>query len=362
MKIHWIGVFLTLILFNQAKTQSFRGISVLNDTLAWVSGSQGQVLQFNNKWINCSPKNLKYSNKDFRDIHAWDKTTAIIMSAGDSGVLLRTTDGGQRWTEVFRDFRNGIFFDAIDFSIQHPELGILVGDPIGNKSHFYVLLTVDSGKTWHEFHPDDWNSCNKYLSSFYAASGSSSKITSSKKVNDSVYSVEFILGGHGDSFTAMRVIQLEINSTTLDASIKFNYSYPLNLPIADGVGIYSIDKIDNNLLIAGGGSWKYPSNEDPLSDYSCAWLIHKNLGLKQPIKISNLKVYQYISGITAYKDNNNRINWVAGGTDGIVSNNKTIIEQTSKLRNVNAVQFSKNYYWIIGSQNQYIRQSLPFVE
>lgn len=360
MKIHWIGVFLTLILFNQAKTQSFRGISVLNDSIAWISGNQGQVLQFDNNWINRSPQNPNYSTKDFRDIHAWNKTTAIIMSAGDSGVLLRTTDEGQHWTEVFTDYREGIFFDAIDFSTEHPELGILVGDPIGNNSHFYALMTVDSGKTWHEFNPDKWNLCDNSLSSFYAASGSSVKITSSKKVNDSAYSVELVLGGHGDSFTTLRVIQLEINN--FSTSTKFNYSYPLNLPIADGVGIYSINNIHEDLLIAGGGSWKYPSNEDPLTEYSSAWFIHKNLGSKQPIKINDLEVYQYISGISAYTDMNNQINWVAGGTNGIISNNKTILKQTSKLKNVNAVQFSKNHLWIIGSQNQHIRLKLSPAE
>ena len=355
MKIHCIGIILTLLVSNHLQSQSFRGISVLNDSCSWISGSQGQVLFFENNWVNRSPQNPKYSIKDFRDIHAWNERSVIIMSAGDSGVLLRTEDSGKSWTEVFSDFRKGIFFDAFDFSAQHPELGILVGDPIGNKSHFYSLFTIDSGKTWNDFNKNEWNLCSDNLSSFFAASGSSVKIISAEKQNDSLYSVELAFGGHGDSATSIIITQVKININSLNDSFSSTYSYALNLPKGDGVGIYSIDKIDDSLIIIGGGSWKYPNNNDFLKEYSSAWLLDYST---QIVKFKPLKINQYISGITAYMNVDKQINWACGGTNGIVSNNKFVQKQTAQLKNINAVKFSENYLWIIGSQNQHIRLPL----
>ena len=362
MKIQWIGVFLTLIVFTSSKAQSYRGIHVLNDSSSWISGSQGQVLRFKNEWIKCQPLQNQYSTKDFRDIHAWNENIAIVMSAGDSGVILRTTNEGKNWNEVFSDYRNGIFFDALEFSNQNPELGILIGDPINDKTHFYGLFTLDSGKTWHEFPPEQWNSCNNSMSSFFAASGSSFKITSSKKENDTVYSIELIFAGHGDSATEIRIAQIQINKETLKVKSTLNYSFPIKLPTGDGMGIYSIHQLNDELFLVGGGSWKYPNNEFNSKVYSSAWLINKDLNSKQLIKASDLSSYQYISGITGYFNGSKDLTWIAGGTKGILSNNQIINNATQSLKNVNAVSLSKNYLWIIGSKNQHIRIPLLLTE
>ncbi len=362
MKLHLIGFFWMSITINTLYAQSFRGIHVLNDNSAWISGNQGQVLRFDNDWLKCSPTRLDYTRKDFRDIHAWNEKIAIVMSAGDSGVILRTTDGGKYWEEVFFDYRDGIFFDAIEFSNQNPELGILIGDPIGKGTHFYGLFTLDSGKTWNEFPPELWNICNSSLSSFFAASGSSFKIISSRKDLDSNYLADLILAGHGDSATEIRIAQIQINKETLKVKSTLNYSFPIKLPTGDGMGIYSIHQLNDELFLVGGGSWKYPNNEFNSKVYSSAWLINKDLNSKQLIKASDLSSYQYISGITGYFNSSKDLTWIAGGTKGILSNNQIINNATQSLKNVNAVSLSENYLWIIGSQNLHIRIPLLFKE
>src|SRR6201747_2216138 len=58
---------------------SFRGLSVVNDSTLWVSGSKGTVGKSLNggkifEWMK--PKG--FENRDFRDIEAFDSKTAII--------------------------------------------------------------------------------------------------------------------------------------------------------------------------------------------------------------------------------------------------------------------------------------------
>src|SRR5690554_6307826 len=92
------------VLNEEKQDISFRGISVLDNSVSWVSGTQGTVgMSFNGgktmKWV--SPKG--YETRDFRDIHSWDYKTAIVMAAGSPGLILKTKDGGHTWYEVFKD-------------------------------------------------------------------------------------------------------------------------------------------------------------------------------------------------------------------------------------------------------------------
>ena len=74
-----------------AQSQHYRGLSVVNDNLAWMSGTKGHILRTvdgGQHWDTFIPQG--YAKKDFRDIHAWDEKHAVAMSAGDSSVLLET--------------------------------------------------------------------------------------------------------------------------------------------------------------------------------------------------------------------------------------------------------------------------------
>lgn len=95
---------------------SFRGISAVSKKICWVSGSEGSVfrtLDRGKSWQDLSPEG--YDEFEFRDIETFGADTAYLLSAGSPAVLLLTTDGGQSWSEAFRDDRPEAFYDAIDF-------------------------------------------------------------------------------------------------------------------------------------------------------------------------------------------------------------------------------------------------------
>ena len=127
-------------------TAELRGLSVVSETVAWASGAQGTVLRTVDgvKWTAMQVPDA--DKLDFRDIHAVDADTAIIMSAGPGAAsrIYRTTDGGASWKLQITNPDAEGFWDAIAFWDAHN--GILFGDPV--KGAFQVLLTADGGATW----------------------------------------------------------------------------------------------------------------------------------------------------------------------------------------------------------------------
>lgn len=137
----------TMAVLQQGKPTSLRGLSVVDDSVAWVSGSGG--------WVGCTGDRgetwqwaqvIGYEHLDFRDIEAFSALEAVIVSAGTPLVILRTTDGGHTWTETYRDNRTDIFIDGMDFwDDRH---GLAYGDPIAGVMQ--LLATDDGGMTWRD--------------------------------------------------------------------------------------------------------------------------------------------------------------------------------------------------------------------
>lgn len=129
------------------KNTSMRGLSVLSDSVAWVSGSGGYVgktLNGGKTWEWMQPKG--YEKLDFRDIEAFDKLKAIVVNAGSPAYILKTVDGGKNWTEVYKNTDSAIFLDGMAF--WDNQQGIIFGDPIKNKMQ--LLKTTDGGMTWQD--------------------------------------------------------------------------------------------------------------------------------------------------------------------------------------------------------------------
>ena len=133
------------IVTSGAKT-SLRGLSVVSDKTVWVSGSSGTVgLSLdggtNWKWMNVKG----FEKRDFRDIEAFNDSTAIIMAVDEPAYIIKTTDAGKTWRTVYSNFEKGMFLDAMDFSGKN---GIVIGDPINGK--FFVANTKDGGESWQD--------------------------------------------------------------------------------------------------------------------------------------------------------------------------------------------------------------------
>jgi photosystem II stability/assembly factor-like uncharacterized protein len=134
------------LLSNSSKI-SFRGLSVVNDRLIWVSGSKGTVgksIDGGKTWNWITVKG--YEKRDFRDIEAFDAKTAVIMAIAEPAEILRTTDGGKTWKQAFYDSAQGMFLDAMDF--WNVRTGIVLGDPVNGK--FFIARTFDGGVSWHQ--------------------------------------------------------------------------------------------------------------------------------------------------------------------------------------------------------------------
>lgn len=154
--VRWIiflGVFITTHAVAQRKPHfydslpgvSLRGLSVTPQGNAWVSGSKGTVGFYNQTTNQLTWKTVKGFEKfDFRDVHAWNDSTAVIMAIASPATILKTTDAGTTWKTVFEDTAAAMFLDAMHFfNTTH---GIVVGDPIQGK--FYIATTADGGNSW----------------------------------------------------------------------------------------------------------------------------------------------------------------------------------------------------------------------
>src|SRR5262245_6274937 len=82
----------------------FRGVSTVNDTVAWVSGSNGtfaRTVDGGNHWTSGVVAGAE--KLDFRDVHGVDANTAYLLSIGEgeNSRIYKTTDSGKNWTLQF---------------------------------------------------------------------------------------------------------------------------------------------------------------------------------------------------------------------------------------------------------------------
>ena len=132
---------------NTGVTARLRGLSPVSDSIAWASGSGGEVLRTldgGNTWQHVGPPGT--TELQFRDIEAFDADHAVILSIGngEDSRVYRTDDGGAHWAETFRNQDPAAFYDCMAF-FDHRH-GLALSDPVDG--WFRVLSTSDGGGTW----------------------------------------------------------------------------------------------------------------------------------------------------------------------------------------------------------------------
>jgi photosystem II stability/assembly factor-like uncharacterized protein len=265
----------------QGKRTSIRGLSVVDDSIAWISGSRGNIAITTDGGKTWAWQQVKgFEQADFRDIEAFSNKEAIIMSSGTPALILKTTDGGANWQVKYRNTDTAYFLDAMDFDSSNH--GLVLGDPIKNK--FLLLETNDGSETWHPFknQPDAIPG-----EAAFAASGTCLRISNGE--------INIVSGGP--------VAHL------LTANIKTAVWSSVDLPITHGASSKGAFSIANKTIIVGGNYSKDKKTDSvanilttntkgkliynvvdkgPAGYQSCVELINKNIYLSTGTSGSNI--------------------------------------------------------------------------
>jgi hypothetical protein len=385
-----INVFLIFFLsVNFTLAQTYRGLSVLSENEIWASGSKGTVVYTNNGGISfdtLSPKG--FGKKDFRDIHAINEKSAIIMSAGDSAVILKTTNHGKTWKVVYSDNRPGIFLDVIEINPKSG-VGIAMGDPLpdslfnpslknSTEKHFVALYTIDFGDHWEAIPNGTWNLATDNLSSMYAASGTSlvyNKLELTVTQMEPIITMDFYIAGGGTFSGQVRQVILSFNQKNISKTFEYlSFPYQLSFPSGEGWGIYGMQLI-NNQIFCTGGNWKNPNAKDSFSymiDLTKVTYSLKNKKVESKIAFNNQLIPQngYRSGIFMFQlpaANKHKFHGISVGSNGIdkleipqnspskTTNSSMMNHPYKDLKGVNACQGIGKSIWVVGNKGLIFR-------
>ncbi|MEY4543686.1 MAG: hypothetical protein RL411_1763 [Bacteroidota bacterium] len=426
------------------KPPHYRGLCVLNDSCAWFSGSKGTVIRTTDggkhfDTISPRPTNTRFTDflpyvkqsienynqvsdapislwrKDYRDIWAKNENEAVIMSAGDSALILKTMDGGKNWTIVYTDFRKDIFLDALEIDSK-TGIGMVLGDPINTQKHFAALYTTDFGSSWNNLPIGDWNLPLDTLESFFAASGTSLVIIESKvEAADSSsntlariknLTVGFAGGGINPSYHIVKFKQQKRSTMKQNKRFNLPISQPrvvsnliIPMPIAGGPGsgVYGMCLSDDGRMIAVGGNYTLPdsfngaSAHSPNANFGLKWSGGKGFQghtggyrsgvcMSRPISSEQLLSHQRPArahtGVHKPNDttmnslikNGNRITFCTGtnGSDISLDNGidwfkipkQTLASGLYFEGSFNACAFSSKHLWMVGNSGKF--QRIPF--
>jgi len=210
---------------------SIRGLSVVNDQIAWFSGTNGTAGQTTDGGMTWNIGIIKgFEKMDFRSLYAFSEKEAVVANAGSPAYILRTEDGGATWATVYTNDNPGCFFDGMDF--WDKKNGIIYGDPLD--SRMFLMITNDGGKTWTVLPPESRPAVTAGEASF-AASGTGIRCYGKNRV-------VMVTGG--------TVSRLHISED------KGRSWRSLTLPVLQGdptSGAFSVTfRDDNNAVIVGG--------------------------------------------------------------------------------------------------------------
>ena len=123
-----------------------RGVSAVNERIAWASGSSGTVLKTTDGGDNWQKVTVTSDNLDFRDIDAVSDQVVYVLSVGNGPAsrIYKTVNAGKSWTLQFTTDDTKAFLDAMSFwDAKH---GIVFGDSVDGQ--LYVMTTEDGGQHW----------------------------------------------------------------------------------------------------------------------------------------------------------------------------------------------------------------------
>jgi photosystem II stability/assembly factor-like uncharacterized protein len=243
---------------NLGLSNSFRGLSVVDEAVVWVSGTKGTVVHTDGdgNWIvNQVPDG---DELDFRDVVAFDEKTALVMNAGFPGIIYKTDDAGYNWYETYNNLDSAVFLDGMKF--WDDKNGIAFGDPMNGK--MLIITSNDGGESWTET-PAENIPKSLEIEGGFAASGSSIVVQGSNKVWVGMGGTKARVYYSGDKGQNWEVVETPIYS---GAGMRGIYSLAFKNEkegIAVG-GEYQNENPPNSraYTIDGGRSWKLGEGVD----------------------------------------------------------------------------------------------------
>jgi photosystem II stability/assembly factor-like uncharacterized protein len=240
----------------ETQTQSsFRGLSVVDDLVAWISGSQGTIGRTKDggkTWQFFSIPGFEKS--DFRTLYAFDSLRALVGNTGSPAVIFKTENGGKSWQEVYRNVYPEAFLDGIDFWDENQ--GMVYGDPIGRK--MLILKTSNAGKTWIEAPENERPLLDSGEASF-AASGTNIRLWDKNKVAIATggrISRIWFSENKGQNWKTISVPILQGN----DSQGIFSFSVDRKSWLLVG-GDYKVDSLKKDHVFFSeneGNTWQFP--------------------------------------------------------------------------------------------------------
>lgn len=246
----------TVEIIHSGMNTSLRGLSVVNNNVIWVSGSNGMVGKSTNAGKNWKWMTVKgFEKTDFRDIEAFDANTAIIMGIDEPAYILKTIDGGDTWKVVYENKTKGMFLDAMDF--RDTRNGVVVGDPVDGK--FFIAKTTDGGNSWTQVDKELRPKADTG-EAFFAASGTNVRFLSNG-------SLVFVSGGKNSrlfyDYTPFETLMTKGKESegAFSVAVFDNYKKSSANKIVIVGGDYAADtNTTNNCFVSntGGKTWNVP--------------------------------------------------------------------------------------------------------
>lgn len=214
-------------LVEQGKQVSIRGLSVVNDKVAWVSSSKGYTALTTDGGKTWAWQQVKgFEKADFRDIEAFSDKEAIIMSSGTPALVLKTIDGGKNWQVKYNNADTAYFLDAMDFA--DAKHGYVLGDPINGK--FVLLETKNGGESWDMVKNQPPALTGEAA---FAASGTCLRVIDKN--------ITIVTGG-----TVARSLKSDLTTNTWQA---------VNLPVTQGASAKGAFSVSNDGRVITGGNY-----------------------------------------------------------------------------------------------------------
>lgn len=229
-----IQLFAQLERIDVSTKQSLRGLALLNDSVVWLSGTNGTYLFTENGGESWKVDSIfEAKGLDFRDIEIINDSTVYVLSVGSPALLYKTVDKGKHWKLLLKDERKDIFLDGMSFWKEGD--GVLFGDPLDKK--LLVAKIFNDSVIWLDNLPPVIDG-----EAGFAASG-----TGVVALKDSLI---WVATGGGNKARVFRSIDKGVSWEVFDTPMV----------TGEGKGIFSMAFWDENEGVIVGGSYVDSTN------------------------------------------------------------------------------------------------------